>query len=179
METLYRFFSDDNELLYVGISNQWRERFHQHEKSQPWWNEVSHISLERFETREEVAEAERIAIREELPAYNKQHSQTYETVQDHFDKLKFYIHYDVPVDDIHQDLIDDARSLYAMTYFQRRGKKSIDVAGILRSVWNNHTMDDFDCRNCLAVATWGNLDRWSQLSLSKFAEAEGYKEGGN
>lgn len=178
METLYRLYGDSDQLLYVGISNQWRERFHQHEKSQTWWDEVCHISLERFKTRDEAAAAERIAIREELPAHNKQHSQTYETLQDHFDKLKFFIHYDVPVDELHSELIEDAKSLYAMTYFQRRGKKSIDVAGILRSVWSDKTMDDFDCRNCLAVATWGNLNRWSDLSLSKFAEAEGYKDGG-
>ena len=173
METLYRLFDADDQLLYVGISRNWRERFHAHEKAQPWWNEVTKITLERFDSREAVAEAERVAIKVERPTKNKQHSQTYESPQDHFDKLKFFIHYDVPVDAPHKSLVDEAKKYYAMPYFQKRGRKSIDVAGILRSVWSADEAD-IVCRNCLAVATWGAIDRWATLAVEKWSESEGY-----
>jgi len=175
METLYRLFDDDGQLLYVGISSNWRERFHAHEKNQSWWDLVTNITLERFESREAVAEAERVAIKLERPSKNKQHSQTYESPQDHFDKLKFFIHYDVPVDGPHKALIEEAKALYAFDYFQARGRKTVDVAGILRSIWSRQ-QDDILCRNCFAVATWGALDRWADIAMSKFRHAEGYEE---
>jgi predicted GIY-YIG superfamily endonuclease len=175
MQTLYRLYDLEDQLLYVGISSKWHERFHQHEKLQPWWDSVTKITLERFDSREQVVEAERVAIKVEKPSENKQHSQTYESMQDHFDMLKFYIHFNVPVDPMHADLVKRGRELYGFEYFQIRGKKTIDAAGILRSAFAQ-VADELACRNCVAVAGWGNLNRWADLAMSKWQDSEGYEK---
>lgn len=69
---LYRFYSDDGHLLYVGITNNPGNRFPQHEKDKPWWSEVRGISIERYDDRESVLKAETRAIQIEAPKYNKQ-----------------------------------------------------------------------------------------------------------
>lgn len=68
-QTLYRFWSDET-LLYVGISNGPIARLHSHSKTSRWFEEATHVTFERHETREQVQEAERIAIRDESPKYN-------------------------------------------------------------------------------------------------------------
>ena len=69
--TLYRLFSADNELLYVGMTGGPMLRIFHHSSYMPWWGEVVTIRLERgFISREELAAAEREAIRVEQPRYN-------------------------------------------------------------------------------------------------------------
>jgi hypothetical protein len=72
--TLYRFFDHHGDLLYVGIAANPSKRFNQHNSKKPWWIEVAEIKLEHFPTRAEALEAERNAIRDELPAHNIQHN---------------------------------------------------------------------------------------------------------
>lgn len=64
--TLYRFFSVDGDLLYVGISHRMDSRLSQHRRAKPWV-EVASIELEHFTSREYALEAEAEAIRRELP----------------------------------------------------------------------------------------------------------------
>lgn len=169
MQTLYRLFDQDDQLLYVGISSKWYERFHQHEKTQPWWLSVSKITLENFESRDEVAEAEKLAIRLEKPLHNKQFSMTHEGLQEHFEKMKYYIHLDVPVDPYHQPLISFCRDFYAEPFFQTRGKKSIDVAAILLAGFR-HLGEEKLCRNCVALSEWKTLMHWRDKSFHAFIE---------
>lgn len=169
MQTLYRLFNKQDELLYVGISSKWYERFHQHEKTQPWWLSVVKITLENFETRDEVVEAEKLAIRLEKPLHNKQYSMTHEGLQEHFEKMKYYIHLDVPVDPYHQPLISFCRDFYQSDFFQARGKKAVDIAGILHSGFQ-HLGKDKLCRNCLALSEWGTLEHWRRKSFAAFME---------
>lgn len=72
--TLYRLFSADNQLLYVGVAGNPGRRFEQHAGEKPWWGEVAITELEHFATREEALAAERVAIRDEAPLYNVVHS---------------------------------------------------------------------------------------------------------
>lgn len=67
---LYRFYNADDELLYVGITNNPASRFRVHEGSKQWWDEVDRIELKRYGSREELDAAERLAIRHEKPRYN-------------------------------------------------------------------------------------------------------------
>lgn len=67
---LYRMFDKSNVLLYVGITNNPKGRFTAHSKSQPWWSEVSTISVHTLGSRSELEAAERAAIRAEHPRYN-------------------------------------------------------------------------------------------------------------
>lgn len=67
---IYRFYSSEGQLLYVGISDNPGHRFTQHEKTKTWWKEVSGISIEWAGTRQAALAIERRAIRVESPVYN-------------------------------------------------------------------------------------------------------------
>lgn len=70
--TLYRFYDDKNELLYVGISLNPKVRFHSHGRKD-WWDGVRHGRLEHFGTRQEAEAAEQRAIKNEHPQLNIVH----------------------------------------------------------------------------------------------------------
>lgn len=72
---LYRWFDAEGCLLYIGISFNAYSRASQHFKNQDasWTDSAVRMEVERFETREEVAKAERLAIQNEKPRYNIQY----------------------------------------------------------------------------------------------------------
>lgn len=67
---LYRFFDSQETLLYVGITGSVRLRTNQHRRTQPWWDLVATMTVERFPSRAESEMAERVAIRDEDPVFN-------------------------------------------------------------------------------------------------------------
>lgn len=72
---LYRFYGKDSDLLYIGITATPNERWKQHSKDKPWWEEVENIAVDKYRSRQSVLEAERNAIIEEKPKYNIVHNQ--------------------------------------------------------------------------------------------------------
>lgn len=68
---LYRHYDADGVLLYVGIAVDPAMRFKTHAKQAPWTAFAARHEGEWFATREEAAEAERAAIRDERPLFNK------------------------------------------------------------------------------------------------------------
>tara|TARA_B100001559_G_scaffold270296_2_gene238257 strand:- start:23 stop:589 length:567 start_codon:yes stop_codon:yes gene_type:complete len=66
---LYRFWLDD-ELLYVGISLNVFARISQHKRDKDWFDQITNITVEHFDTREKALDAEAKAIKEESPKYN-------------------------------------------------------------------------------------------------------------
>lgn len=72
---LYRHFANDGKLLYVGISLSTIARLSQHREASGWYCEISSISIEKFKSREEAIEAEKIAIKAERPKYNIVHKE--------------------------------------------------------------------------------------------------------
>ena len=66
---LYRFYDENENLLYVGITDDFRARCYKH-KLTYWWPLVHSSFLEEFESRVDAAAAEVHAIRSELPVYN-------------------------------------------------------------------------------------------------------------
>ena len=69
MISLYRYFDENDDLLYVGISKNPVSRIQQH-ATNDWIRRVRHIELEWFDTRSEALAAELIAIERERPEYN-------------------------------------------------------------------------------------------------------------
>jgi len=67
---LYRFFNAKGVLLYVGITKNPEGRVRNHRGDKPWWDEVANITIEKFNTRPELATAELKAIQSENPKYN-------------------------------------------------------------------------------------------------------------
>jgi hypothetical protein len=76
LTTLYRFFSSEGVLLYVGISSRVEHRFScQHLFEKDWWVEVERATFEHFEYREHAEAAEVKAIETEVPVYNIAHNE--------------------------------------------------------------------------------------------------------
>lgn len=73
---LYRHFSKDGMLLYVGISIDPFRRNAQHEDGAPWFREVTNISVEWHPTHTDALRAEQAAIAMERPRFNKEKTGT-------------------------------------------------------------------------------------------------------
>ena len=68
---LYRHFDSSGALLYVGISLTAADRLSRHNLESPWFQDVARIDLEWHPCRTSALRAERTAIRNEAPVYNK------------------------------------------------------------------------------------------------------------
>lgn len=73
--TLYRLWSGDMLLLYVGLTLNPGNRFGQYNRMMSWWPQVTYISIEHLESVSRIAAhaAEAAAIQAEQPRYNRQH----------------------------------------------------------------------------------------------------------
>lgn len=72
---LYRIWGDADLLLYIGVSKDFGNRWKQHAKQQPWWDEMKRLTADEwFDSREEAEAAERKAIKAERPKYNVTHN---------------------------------------------------------------------------------------------------------
>ncbi|WP_428956179.1 GntR family transcriptional regulator [Streptomyces sp. cg35] len=71
---LYRLYDENDRLLYVGMSNEPKERMKAHAADKTWWPEVATRDFEWFGTRAEAAQAEIEAIRGEQPIHNHTHN---------------------------------------------------------------------------------------------------------
>lgn len=71
---LYRCYSDNGRLLYVGRTINPGQRLTDHAGYKFWWGDVATIDLEHFETRAELVAAERKAIEAEGPVFNVIHN---------------------------------------------------------------------------------------------------------
>jgi len=72
MTHLYRHYSKDGDLLYVGISTSAVARLAQHKNTSHWFREIGTITVENFDNRDEALAAEKFAIKKEKPLFNKQ-----------------------------------------------------------------------------------------------------------
>jgi predicted GIY-YIG superfamily endonuclease len=72
--SLYRLYDAEDHLLYVGISQNFAQRWSQHAGLKPWWADVTKTTVEHFPTRAAALAAEREAIKSEGPIYNVVHN---------------------------------------------------------------------------------------------------------
>ena len=73
--TLYRLYSADGTLLYIGIAQNWASRMKQHQEQKSWWPDVASTVFQPFPTREDAMVAEARAIKAERPLHNIVHNQ--------------------------------------------------------------------------------------------------------
>lgn len=71
MNIVYRAFSKNNDLLYIGVTQNLKSRVSTHKSSKEWWLEVDRIDEESFDDRISALKAEVVAIKLENPKYNK------------------------------------------------------------------------------------------------------------
>lgn len=67
---LYRFFDEDVQLIYVGISNNPRARWEGHATDKPWWTDVVTREIEWLDTRKDAERVERLEIGAHNPKWN-------------------------------------------------------------------------------------------------------------
>jgi predicted GIY-YIG superfamily endonuclease len=159
-QTLYRFYDANDDLLYVGISNTWYQRFHQHERTSGWFSRVAHATFESYESREAVEAAELIAIKSENPQFNKASNPAYETATDHFQKIKLWSQSNLEADQLHKSLIEYMKE-YRELRPQIKGKQSKWVAmAFLDIYYEIGPQGLIECRNCDAMANSDNINRW-------------------
>jgi predicted GIY-YIG superfamily endonuclease len=70
--SLYRWYDENDALLYVGVSTNVARRAGQHEDKE-WWHRVARSTVEQFDSRGAALDAEATAIQVERPLYNIQH----------------------------------------------------------------------------------------------------------
>lgn len=58
-------------MLYVGVTRDMAARFHKHSIDKPWWPEVADASIEFLPDVDALHLAERLAIADEGPKYNR------------------------------------------------------------------------------------------------------------
>jgi len=68
-QILYRHYDAANTLLYVGVSLNALLRLQQH-KTSHWFDDITRVDIQKFASRQEVLEAERVAITSEHPVHN-------------------------------------------------------------------------------------------------------------
>ncbi|MFI6296673.1 hypothetical protein ACIBEJ_34145 [Nonomuraea sp. NPDC050790] len=73
---LYRYYDDQGRLLYVGITNSFKERNAKHAAASPWIIFATRSTTESFPARRDAEEAERSAIWSERPLFNSQRNRT-------------------------------------------------------------------------------------------------------
>lgn len=71
---VYRFFTADGSLLYVGCSGNLGQRLDDHASRTPWFSLVQSVSVEHFADRSSAITAEALAISTESPTHNVRHT---------------------------------------------------------------------------------------------------------
>lgn len=71
---VYRLYDADGVLLYVGVTDEPKTRFKTHAGTKSWWPSVYSRRIEWHQDRAAAETAERTAIREEYPLWNRDDS---------------------------------------------------------------------------------------------------------
>lgn len=71
---LYRYFAEDQTLLYVGISKSAWDRHRQHQQNAEWYDQQVTMTRVPYPTRKDALDAEKEAIKSEKPLFNIQHN---------------------------------------------------------------------------------------------------------
>lgn len=71
--TLYRLFDADDELMYIGVTENFGTRLYQHEITLRFGaTKIARWELEEYDAREDALVAEAIATKHEKPRFNRQ-----------------------------------------------------------------------------------------------------------
>lgn len=81
---VYQMFDSRGHTLYVGITNNLRNRLSAHYAEKPWIEEVATVKVERYETREASKQRESDLIREVGPVYNLAENQRLSNVVSYY-----------------------------------------------------------------------------------------------
>lgn len=69
---VYRCWDAGGQLLYIGMTNSWRQRAYHHRRDTPWWSAVTRVTFAHYPNRAMAIEQERTAIWTENAVHNQQ-----------------------------------------------------------------------------------------------------------
>jgi predicted GIY-YIG superfamily endonuclease len=141
---LYRVFDTEGALIYAGISLQFFARLQQHKNYSPWFEKMSSVTVERFETRGEAIAAEAKAIAEENPKMNimKPRSKEIEKLKKELE-LELERDYAKKIEDSRRELTEQVvkfKLIYSLDeaaealHIQRKSLRALVEKGILGTV---------------------------------------------
>jgi len=160
-EVLYRFFDSQGNLLYVGISNNWQARLKQHYKNSAFHDETALITFDRFSTRSQVEEAERLAIETEHPKYNKALNPNWENPQQHMIKIKNWVYSNAVITDEHAGIVAELRSIFLEDPLWTR-KSTGPVAMYLQEYLPEWAGDySLNCAMCVDIYHSKQIESWA------------------
>jgi predicted GIY-YIG superfamily endonuclease len=170
-QTLYRFFDSEGNLLYVGISKFFEARMKQHYRHSPWFFESASVTLEHYETRQQVELAESIAIKTENPIHNKAGKPGYESSLDHFAKLKDYVYYSTEPDSTHAVLIETMKLRLEANQINYKRKQSRWIAFVFIEAYEMLFDDSGSgCEHCDLMHSHGTINEWSTNAYKELRE---------
>lgn len=82
--SVYRYYDENNVLLYVGYTTQGPKRNHQHASDKTWWPFVARQEVDHYETVDEAKKHEVQLIRHYRPPFNKQHNPDSESLAESY-----------------------------------------------------------------------------------------------
>ena len=80
--SVYRFYDENDLLLYVGITSRRVTRQYEHNSSKDWWKFVKRQEVEHYPSRREAMSRERGLITRFRPPFNTQHNPDHEAVRE-------------------------------------------------------------------------------------------------
>jgi predicted GIY-YIG superfamily endonuclease len=167
-QTLYRFFDSEGRLLYVGISKFFEARMKQHYRNSSWFFDSVSVTLEHYQTREEVELAESIAIKTENPIHNKAGKPGYESPLDHFAKIKNWTYSNIEVDSQHNSLVNLMKELLATSGADYKRQQSRWIA--LCFIEGYEILNDTEksgCENCDLMHSSDSINDWSTAAYKE------------
>lgn len=72
---VYLVYDEDDQLLYVGMTEDLDRRFMTHAASSPWWDDAHRLVTENYDSYADAANAERAAILHQGPLFNVRRAQ--------------------------------------------------------------------------------------------------------
>ena len=102
LHQLYRHWDAEERLLYVGISLSAVGRLSQHRKTALWYERIAKVTIENFNSREELEAAEKEAIKREKPLHNIKHAAKIR-IQQGGDEFDYSDEFKLDIYNLHED----------------------------------------------------------------------------
>jgi hypothetical protein len=166
-EVLYRFYDQNDDLLYVGVTGSWQERLNQHYKNSSFFSEVKHATFEHHSSRLGVLGAEERAILTESPKYNKALNPNYEGPIQHFATIKKMVYSKMLPQDEHFDMVFELQVAYKTNSDWHKPTSGLLAKYMLelRPVWEENF--EITCQMCIDTLESKQLSAYARQVMER------------